>query len=153
MIRKDENELVPDRVKSEWHVRIDYRKLNASTRKDHFSFPFKDQILEKLARHSYHYFLDGYSGYTQISIALEDWDKTTFTCPLGTFAFRRMSFGFCNAPATFQHCIIYIIFDMIEQYIDVLVDAFYVFGSSFDDCLANLTRVLQRCREKNLILN
>lgn len=63
-------------------VCIDYRKLNATTQKDHFPLPFIDQILERMAGHPFYCFLDGYSGYYQIEIALEDQDKTTFTCPL-----------------------------------------------------------------------
>ena len=69
---------------------IDYRKLNASTRKDHFPLPFVDQMLERVAGHEFYYFLDGYSGYNQIEISLEDQEKTTFTCPFGTFAFRKL---------------------------------------------------------------
>ena len=80
---------------------MDYRKLNKATRKYHFPLPFIDQMLDKLAGHEYYCFLDGYSGYNQIAIAPEDQEKTTFTCPYGTFAFRRMPFGLCNAPATF----------------------------------------------------
>ena len=101
VVRNDKNELVPTRVQSGWRVCIDYRKLNAATRKDHFPLPFIDQMLERLAGHSYYCFLDGYSGYTQVSIAPEDQDKTIFKCLFGTFAFRRMPFGLCNAPATF----------------------------------------------------
>ena len=77
---------------------MDYRKLNSWTEKDHFLMPFMDQMLDRRARKWWYYFLDGYSGYNQISIAPEDQEKTTFTCPYGTFAFRRMSFGLCNAP-------------------------------------------------------
>jgi len=72
VIRNDKNELVATRVQSEWRVCIDYGILNAATRKDHFPLPFLDQMLERLARHSFYCFLHGYSGYTQISIALED---------------------------------------------------------------------------------
>ncbi|KAL2230922.1 UNVERIFIED_CONTAM: Retrovirus-related Pol polyprotein from transposon [Sesamum indicum] len=94
--------LVPTRVQNGWRVCIDYRKLNAATRKDHFPLPFIDQMLERLAGQSHYCCLDGYSGFHQIPVAPEDQEKTTFTCPFGTFAYRRMPFGLCNAPATFQ---------------------------------------------------
>ena len=88
---KNENkELVQTRLSTKIRVCIDYRKLNAATRKDHFPLPFIDQMLERLAGHEYYYFLDGYSRYNQIPIALEDQEKTTFTCPFGTFAYHRM---------------------------------------------------------------
>ncbi|XP_062093944.1 uncharacterized protein LOC133799979 [Humulus lupulus] len=81
VVKNDENELVPKRMQTGWRVCIDYRKLNAATRKDHFPFPFIDQMLERLAGHPYYCFLDSYSGYNQIVIAPEDQEKTTFTCP------------------------------------------------------------------------
>ncbi|CAM8957409.1 unnamed protein product [Rhodiola kirilowii] len=98
-------ELVTKRIQNGWRVCIDYRKLNAVTRKDHFPLPFIDQMLDRLASKPYFCFLDGFYGYNQIPIAAEDQEKTTFTCPFGTFAFRRMSFGLCNAPGTFQRVV------------------------------------------------
>ena len=92
----EHNELIPTRVTTGWRVCIYYRKLNAGTRKDYFPLPFVDQMLERVAEHEFYCFLDGYSGYNQIEIALEDQEKTTFTCPFGTFAFRKMPFGLCN---------------------------------------------------------
>ena len=71
-------ESIPTRIPFSWRMCIDYRKVNDATRKDHF--PLLDQILKKVAGHPYYYFLDGYSGYYKISIALEDQEKTTFTC-------------------------------------------------------------------------
>uniref|UniRef100_A0A2N9ID69 Reverse transcriptase domain-containing protein n=1 Tax=Fagus sylvatica TaxID=28930 RepID=A0A2N9ID69_FAGSY len=129
------------------------KKLNAATRKDHFPLPFIDQVLERVAGHSFYCFLDGYSGYYQIEIDLEDQDKTTFTCPFGTYAFRRMPFGLCNAPATFQRCMMSIFSDMVGEFMEVFMDDLSVFGDSFDGCLENLGKVLARCEEKNLVLN
>jgi hypothetical protein len=112
-----------------------------------------DQILERVAGHEFYCFLDGYSGYNQIEIALEDQKKTTFTCPFGTFAYRRMPFGLCNALATFQRCMLKIFSDMVERFLEIFMDDFSVFGDLFDDCLTNLEKVLSRCEEKNLVLN
>ena len=110
-------------------------------------------MLDRLAGHEYYCFLDGYSGYNQISIAPEDQEKTTFTCPYGTFAFKRMPFGLCNAPDTFQRCMMAIFSDMVEKTIEFIMDDFSVLGNSFDNCLENLRSVLIRCEEINLVLN
>nr|GFB18888.1 reverse transcriptase domain-containing protein [Tanacetum cinerariifolium] len=102
VIKNDENELVSTRLVTGWRVCIDYRKLNEATRKDHFPLPFMDQMLERLAGNEYYCFLDGFSGYFQIPIDPKDQEKTTFTYPYGTFAYKRMPFCLCNAPGTFQ---------------------------------------------------
>ena len=101
---------------------IDYSKLNTVTRNDHFPLPFLDQMLDRLAGHPHFCFLDGYSGYNQIAIALEDQEKTTFTCPFGTFAFRRMPFGLCNASGTFQRCMMSIFSDLAEEVMEIFMD-------------------------------
>ena len=110
-------------------------------------------MLEILSKHTHFCFLDGYSGFSQIPVSKEDQEKTTFTCPFGTFAYRCMPFGLCNAPATFQRCMIAIFFDVCEKIVEVCMDDFSIYGTSFDDCLSNLDRVLQRCEETNLVLN
>ncbi|XP_071939809.1 uncharacterized protein [Coffea arabica] len=134
-----EGDLVPIRKPTGWRQCIDYRKLNTVTKKDHFPLPFIDQMVERLACRAYYCFLDGFSGYFQIAIASEDQEKTTFTCPFGTFAYRRILFGLCNAPATFQRCMISIFSEYVERIIEVFMDDFSVYGDSFDDCLDNLT--------------
>nr|GFA49113.1 retrovirus-related Pol polyprotein from transposon 17.6 [Tanacetum cinerariifolium] len=115
VIKNDENELVPTRLVIGWRVCIDYRKLNKATRKDHFPLPFMDRMLERLAGNEYYCFLDGFSGYFQIPIDPKDQEKTTFMCPYGTFAYKRMPFGLCNAPGTFQRCMMATFHDMIEK--------------------------------------
>ncbi|KAL4353010.1 hypothetical protein GQ457_06G017930 [Hibiscus cannabinus] len=153
VISNEKNELIPTRTVTGWRVCMDYRKLNKATRKDHFPLPFIDQMLDRLAGKQFYCFLDGYSGYNQIAIAPEDQSKTTFTCPYGTFAFRRMPFGLCNAPATFQRCMTAIFSDLNEDCLEIFMDDFSTFGEDFDNCLSNLEKVLKRCKETNLVLN
>ncbi|GJX83102.1 reverse transcriptase domain-containing protein [Tanacetum coccineum] len=128
VIENDDNELIPTRLVTGLRVCIDYRKLNDVTRKDHFSLPFMDQMLERLAGNKYYCFLDGFSGYFQIPIDPQDQEKTTFTCPYGTFTYRRMPFGLCNASGMFQR-------------------------DSFSSCLSHLDKMLKRCEDTNLVLN
>ncbi|RVW60734.1 Retrovirus-related Pol polyprotein from transposon 297 [Vitis vinifera] len=82
-----------------------------------------------------------------------DQEKTTFTCPFGTYAYRRMPFGLCNAPATFQRCMLSIFSDMVERIMEVFMDDITIYGSTFEECLVNLEAVLNRCIEKDLVLN
>ncbi|GJZ73412.1 reverse transcriptase domain-containing protein [Tanacetum coccineum] len=153
VVENDENELIPTRLVTGWRICIDYQKLNEATRKDHFPLPFMDQMLERLAGNEYYCFLDGFSGYFQIPIDPHDQEKTTFTCPYGTFAYRRMPFGLCNAPGTFQRCMMAIFHDMIEKTMEVFMDDFLVFGNSFENCLSRVDKMLQRCEDTNLCLN
>nr|CAN79359.1 hypothetical protein VITISV_033507 [Vitis vinifera] len=110
-----------------WRVCIDYRKLNVVTRKDNFPLPFIDQVLERVSGHPFYCFLEGYSGYFQIEIDVEDQEKTTFTCPFRTYAYRKMPF--------------------------VFMDDITIYGSTFEECLVNLEAILNRCIEKDLVLN
>ena len=103
--------------------------------------------------HSHYCFLDGYYGYNQIAIVPEDQEKTTFTCPYVTFAFRRMPFGLCNAPATFQRCMMSMFSDLVEEAMEIFMNDFLVYESSFEKCLENLETVLQRCQDKKLAFN
>ena len=128
VIRTENNTLLPSRTVTGWRIFIYYRKLNKATRKDHFPLSFLDQMLNRLAGHEYYCFLDGYFGYNQIAIAPEDQEKTTFTCPYGTFTFKRMPFELCNAPGTFQRCMVAIFSDMVEKTIEVFMDDFSVLG-------------------------
>nr|GEX62716.1 reverse transcriptase domain-containing protein [Tanacetum cinerariifolium] len=91
----------------------------------------------------YYCFLDGFSGYFQIPIDPRDQEKTTFTCPYGTYAYRRMPFGLCNAPGIFQRCMLAIFHDMVEKTMEVFMDDFSVFGNSFKTCLSRLDKMLQ----------
>ena len=152
-VHNKKGEEMPTRLTTGLRVCIDYRRLNEVTRKDHFPLPFMDQLLERISGQPFYCFLDGYSGYFQIEIATEDQEKTTFTCPFGTYAYRRMPFGLCNAPATFQRCMLSIFSDLVERIMEVYMDDIIVYGGSFEECIINLKTVLHRCIEKNLVLN
>jgi hypothetical protein len=152
IIHNEKNELIPQRAVTGWRMCIGYGKVNKATKKDHFPLPFIDEMLERMANYSFFCYLDGYSGYHQIPIHLDDQSKTTFTCPYGTFAYRRMSFGLCNAPASFQRCMMAIFSNLIEKVMEVFMDDFSIYGKIFEDCLANLDKVLKWCQMADLVL-
>nr|GFA78819.1 reverse transcriptase domain-containing protein [Tanacetum cinerariifolium] len=153
VVTNENNKLILTRLVTGWKVCIDYRKLNDATRKDHSPLPFMDQMLERLAKNEYYCFLDGFSGYYQIPIDPQDQEKTTFTFPYRMFASRRMSFGLCNAPGTFQRCMMAIFHDMIEETMEVFMDDFSVYEDPFSSCLSHLDKRLKRCEDTNLVLN
>lgn len=153
MVKKEKWDSLATRGVTRRRIRINYKKLNKATRKDHFPISFIDQMLERLAKNSYLFYLYGYSGLLQIPIHLSDQENTIFTCPKGTFSYRWVLFGLCNAPATFQICMISIFDIFLEDIMEVFMDDFSVCGSSFEDYLHNLERVLERCVKVNLMLN
>jgi hypothetical protein len=148
MVKNKKDELIPQRTVIGWWMCIDFLNLNKAMKKYHFPLPFIDEMLERLPKHSFFCFLDGYSGYHQISIHPNDQSKTSFTCPYGTYAYRRMSFGLCNAPASFQRCMMSIFSDIIEEIMEVFMDDFSIYGKTFNDCLENLDRVFKDVRER-----
>nr|GEU78073.1 reverse transcriptase domain-containing protein [Tanacetum cinerariifolium] len=141
VVTNENDELVPTRTITGWRVCIDYCKRNEATAKDHFPLPFMDQMLERLAKNKYLCFLDGFSGYFQIPIDPNDQEKTTFTCSFSTYAYRRMPFGLCNTPTTFQRYMLAIFHDMIEESVEVFMDDCFVFGNSFETYLINLDKM------------
>eukprot|EP00253_Pinus_taeda_P028921 PITA_28921 len=145
--------VVVPKKNGKWRICVDYRQLNKATLKDYFPLPFIDQVLDTLAGKSSFSFLDGFSGYNQIRIALEDKDKTTFTCPWGTYAYNVLPFGLCNAPATFQRAVLAVFVDLVHDCVEVYMDDFSVYGNSFEHALENLEKVLKRCIEANLSLS
>nr|GEZ14673.1 RNA-directed DNA polymerase homolog [Tanacetum cinerariifolium] len=124
VVLNDNNELIPSHTITGGRVCIDYHKMNDATRKGYFPLPFIDQMLERLSGNDCYCFLDGFLGFFQILIAPDDQEKITFTCLYGTFAYRRMHFGLCNAPATSQRCMTAIFYDMVEDFMKAFMDDF-----------------------------
>ncbi|KAH9313472.1 hypothetical protein KI387_044591, partial [Taxus chinensis] len=131
---------------------VDYRKLNKATKKDHYPLPFSDQILDEVAGQECYSFADGYSRYNQVRIAEKDQLKTTFTTPWGTFAYRVMPFGLCNAPATFQRLMNRVFEPYIGNFIRVFLDDFCIYGSKMDH-LHQMETTFQRLDEAQASLN
>jgi hypothetical protein len=121
-----------------WRICVEFRELNKTTYIDYFPFPFIDQVLDTLSGKRYFYFLDGFSGYNQIQISPEDQEKTTFTFPWGTYAYRVLPFGLCNSPATFQRVALAIFSDLTHDRVEVYMDDFAVYGDDLQQALYNL---------------
>ena len=121
--------VVTPKKNGKWRVCVDYKPLNAATKRDHFPLPFQDEILNEVAGHERYTVCDGYSGYFQISIAEEDQKKTTFVTPWGCFAYRVMPFGLTNAPATFQRFVTYVFQPFFGKSIRVFIDDFCIYSS------------------------
>ncbi|MCO5594534.1 hypothetical protein L7F22_048566 [Adiantum nelumboides] len=133
-------------------VCVDYRKLNAHTIKDPFPLPFTDMMLDEIAGHEMYSSMDGYSGYNQLKIAPEDRPKTTFITEWGAFMYLVMPFGLCNAPATFQRCMMEIFNEFLHKFLAIFVDDFTIYSTEELHILF-LEMVFQRCREKRICLN
>ena len=132
---------------------MEFRELNKATCIDYFPLPFIDQVLDTLSGKRYFYFLDGFSGYNQIQISPEDQEKTTFTFPWGTYSYRVLPFGLCNALSTFQRVVLAIFSNLTHDYVEFYMDDFTVYGDDFQQALDNLKKVLIRCKETNLSLS
>lgn len=145
--------VVVPKKNGKWWICVDYRELNKATLEDYFPLPFIDQVLDTLSGKKYFSFLDGFSGYNQIQITLEDYEKTTFTYPWGTFSYRVLTFGLCNAPATFQRVVLGIFADLIHDCVEVFIDDFSVYRNTYDEALTNLEKALICCQETNLSLS
>ena len=130
----------------------DFRKLNAVTKKDYFPLPFTDSILDAVTGHECYSFLDGFSGYNQVQIAMEDRIKTTFTTDWGTYAYTVMPFGLCNAPATFQRAMTVAFQDYLRHFMEIFLDDFCVFSTkeTHAECLS---KCFAQCKKYGISLN
>jgi len=131
---------------------IDFRKLNAVTKKDAFPLPLISDCLDSLAENKYISTLDMASGYWQIEIHPEDREKTAFVTRFGLFEHRRMSFGLCNAPSTFQRTMNLVLRGLTWKTVLTFLDDILVLGEDFASHFNNLREVLERFHQHNLKL-
>ena len=131
---------------------IDYRRLNDITRKDSYPLPRIADCLDALGNMKYFSAFDLRSGYHQIVMSPEDRDKTTFVTRSGTFRFKVMPFGLCNAPATFQRAMDFIMADLNYKICLVYLDDIILFSKTVDEHFDRLGQFLERLRRANLKL-
>jgi hypothetical protein len=129
---------------------VDYRRLNAVTKKDSYPLPRIDDIFDSLTGARWFSSLDLASGYWQVPVAEEDREKTAFVTKVGTFEFNVMPFGLTNAPATFQRLMDKIFRDAIGRFVLVYLDDINVYSRTFSEHLEHLQWVFDRLREANL---
>ncbi|KAJ9693906.1 hypothetical protein PVL29_009734 [Vitis rotundifolia] len=141
--------------KKDGKVRVcaDFRDLNKASPKDDFSLPHIDLLVDNTAGHSMLSFMDGFSGYNQILMALEDMEKTTFITEWGTYCYRVMPFGLKNAGATYQRAATTLFHDMMHRDVEVYVDDMIVKSRCRVDHLTTLERFFERIRKFRLRLN
>ncbi|MCO5603598.1 hypothetical protein L7F22_057749 [Adiantum nelumboides] len=133
-------------------VCVDLKKVNAATRRDHYPLPYSEHVLERVAGKEAYSFLDGYSGYNQITIALEDQAKTTFITEFGVFAFCVMAFDLTNAPATFQRLINTAFKEYLRDFCEAFLDDLCIY-SSWEEHLPCLQKVFEKCKLYRISLN
>ena len=129
---------------------IDMRKLNFYTVKDCFPIPRIEQCLDTLCGNRYFSTLDLLSGYWQIAIHPEDRKKTAFLTKYGLFEHKMMCFGLCNAPATFQRAMQYVLSGLLREKALCYLDDVISLGTDFESALSNLREIFDRFREHNL---
>jgi len=133
-------------------VCVDYKPLNAATKRDHFPLLFQDEILNEVAGHERYTICDEYLGYFQIRIVEEDQIKTAFITPWGCFAYRVMSFGLTNAPAKFQRFMNFVFQSFFGSSIRAFIDDFCIYSRQNVHC-AEVEKGLQRLHALNGQLN
>lgn len=136
--------------KQKWRIVIDYRKLNDKTIDDKYPIPNIEEILDRLGRSCYFTTLDLKSGFHQIEVEPKDRPKTAFSTEKGHFEFIRMPFGLKNAPSTFQRAMNSILNELIGKCCLVYLDDIIIFGSSLQQHMENLNKVLTKLARANL---
>ena len=134
-------------------VCVDFRDLNKASPKDDFPFPHIDMLVDNTARHSMLSFMDGFSGYNQIMMALDDMEKTSFIIEWGTYCYRVMLFGLQDAGATYQRAATTLFHGMMHRDVEVYVDDMIVKSRDRADHLATFQRFFERIKQFKLRLN
>ena len=132
---------------------VDFRDLNKVSPKDDFLLPHIDVLIDNTAGHALLSFMDGFSGYNQIQMALEDLEKTSFITPWGTYCYKVMPFGLKNASATYQRAATTLLHDLIHKEVEVYIDDMIVKSKDHEGHILALRKFFERIRFYKLWLN
>ena len=134
-------------------VCVDFRDLNKSSPKDDFPLPHIDMLVDSMTSHSMLSFMDGFFEYSQIFMAPEDMEKTSFITEWGTYCYRVMSFGLKNTGARYQRAATTLFHDMMHRDVEVYVYDIIVKSRDRSYHLSALERFFERIRQLRLRLN
>ena len=134
-------------------VCVNLKQVNAVTIRDNYPLPITDHVIERVAGKAAYSFLDGFSGYNQLSIALEDQHKTAFATEWGIYAYRVMPFGLTNAPATFQRLMSHAFKQYLRDFLEIFMDDLCVHSKERTDHIEHLIKVFVQCRVYRICLN
>jgi ribonuclease HI len=132
---------------------VDFRNLNKCSRKDNYPLPKMEHILQNVLGSKVMSFIDGFSGYNQITVHPDDREKTSFTTPWGTFMYEKMPFGLMNAGVTFQRVMDIAFVGEKDKYVLIYLDDITVFSSSHEHHLQHLRKTFLKCRRYGISLN
>jgi hypothetical protein len=131
---------------------VDFRKLNATTKKDSYPLPFIDEVLNIVVGHDVYSFLNGRSRYHQIFIVQEDKYKTTFVIDWGAFTWVVLPFGVKNGPPTYQKVVSRAFRDYLYKFMKIFLDDFTVY-SDMERHLMRFRFCFQKCKKYKINLN
>lgn len=132
---------------------VDLRNLNKCFKKDNYPLPKMEQLLQKFLGAKVMSFLDGFSGYNQVSIHPDDQEKTAFTTPRGTFMYSKMPFALMNAGAIFQRAVEIAFVGENDKFVLIYLDDITVYSSSHQGHLHHLKKVFLKCRRFGISVN
>ena len=142
--------VIVDKKTGDKRICIDYRKLNANTKTDAFPLPRIDDLLDSYRNANWFTTLDLASGYWQVEMKEDDREKTAFITPFGLYEFTVMPFGLCNAPATFQRLMNYVLQDHLGKFVSVYLDDIIIYSKNFEQHLDHIKLVFESLRQANL---
>jgi hypothetical protein len=144
--------VVVSKKNGKFRICVDFKKLKATTKKDPYPLPFTNEVINMVARHEVYTFLDGFSRYHHISIALKDQHKIAFITDWGAFVWVVMPFGVKNGPPIYQRVVIKAFCEYINVFTKIFQDEFIIFND-MSTHLEKFIKCFLKCIEYGISLN